>query len=341
MAMFPIVASRRESPSREARTFRAPGHPTACGAGVAIVLWSVLGMLLAQPCDAQVATETVTVIVNQDNAVDNLSLAELRDILSGQRGYWSPGHPVSLIVMPAPGTPERRIALSVVLGMTEASYKKHWVGRVFRAESASEPTTADSPEAAAQAVARTRGAIGLVAQAGPNVRVVRINGALPGDAAYPLRLAGGSSASATASRSASVELMYTPAVLQRALAIKGTLKLDKLNSFDALALVGASAEERRAYANKVAGATAVVIVGEDALKAASEVEFTVPVICVNAAGVAAARSKVIRVFDATTAPASARAAAAGDVAGLIAAGREVSLKGDVNSLVQAAVMALK
>ena len=187
MAVFPVAASRRESQCPEVGTLPAAGRPTACGARLAIVLWSVLGMLLAQPCASQVATGTVvTVIVNQDNPVENLSLAELRDILSGQRTYWSAGRPVSLILMPSPDTAERRTVLSVVLAMNEASYRKHWVGRVFRAESASAPTTADSPDVA-RAVARIRGAIGLVAQAAPNVRVVRINGALPGDAAYPLR----------------------------------------------------------------------------------------------------------------------------------------------------------
>jgi hypothetical protein len=293
-------------------------------------------MLLAQPCAAQVATgPVVTVIVNQDNPVENLSLAELRDIVSGQRTYWGAGRPVSLIVMPSPGTLERQTVLSVVLAMNEASYKKHWVGRVVRAESTSAPTAADSSDAAVAAVARTRGAIGLVAQAAPNVRVVRINGALPGDAAYPLRVASGSSAAQ------SVELMFTPGVVQQALAIKGALKVEKVDSFGALALVGASPEQRKAYADKVAGVTAVVILGEDALKAAADVEFSVPVICVNAGGPTAAKNKIIRVFDAATAPASAKAAAPGDVAGLIGAGREVVLKGDVNALVQAVVAALK
>jgi hypothetical protein len=135
--------------------------------------------------------------------------------------------------------------------------------------------------------------------------------------------------------------MFTPGVVQQALAIKGALKVEKLDSFGALALVGASPEQRKAYADKVAGMTAVVIVGEDALKAAAEVEFSVPVICVNAGGATAAKNKIIRVFDAATAPASAKAAAPGDVAGLIGAGREVVLKGDVNALVQAVVVALK
>jgi hypothetical protein len=284
----------------------------------------------------------VTVIVNQDNPVENLSLADLRDILSGQRAYFSAGRPVSLIVMPGAGTPERQAVLSVVLAMNEASYKKYWVGRVFRAESASAPITADSSDAVVHAVAQTRGAIGLVAQAAPNVRIVRINGALPGEAAYPLRSASGSSSPAPASRSAhAVELMFTPGVVQQAVAIKAALSAEKVESFGALALVGASAEQRKAYADKVAGATAVVILGEDALKAAAEVEFSVPIICVNAAGATAAKGKVIRVFDGASAPASAKAAAPAEVAGLIGAGKEVALKGDVGPTIQAVLAALK
>jgi len=151
----------------------------------------------------------------------------------------------------------------------------------------------------------------------------------------------GITAAATNGSAQSVELVFTPGSVQQALAIKSALKVEKLDSFGALALVGASPERRKAYADRVAGITAVVILGEDALKAASQVEFSVPIICVNAAGATVAKNKIIRVFDRATAPANAKAVGPGEVAGLIAAGREVSLKGDVGSVVQAAVMALK
>ena len=39
----------------------------------------------------------------------------------------------------------------------------------------------------------------------------------------------------------SVEMMFTPGVVQQALVIKGALKVEKLDSFGALALVGAAA----------------------------------------------------------------------------------------------------
>ncbi len=146
--------------------------------------------LLAQAVSAQAPTgRDVAVIVNRENPLDSLSLAELRAILSGLRTYWRPGRPVALIVMPDPGAIERQIVLRVVLSMDEAAYRKHWVARVFRAESASAPISEGSPETIRRAVARIRGAIGIVPlqAAEPDVKVVRIDGKLPGDSSYPLR----------------------------------------------------------------------------------------------------------------------------------------------------------
>jgi hypothetical protein len=141
----------------------------------------------------------------------------------------------------------------------------------------------------------------------------------------------------------SIELMFTPSVVQQALSLKAALKLEKMDSFGALALVGASPERAKAYADRVAGMTAVVILGEDALKAASAVQFSVPVIVIEGSGPTAAQNKVIRVFAAASAkaPATAKAAAAGDVAALLGAGTDVALKGDVPVLVQAILGSLK
>jgi hypothetical protein len=141
----------------------------------------------------------------------------------------------------------------------------------------------------------------------------------------------------------SIELMFTPSVVQQALMLKAALKLEKMDSFGALALVGASAERTKAYADRVAGVTAVVVLGEDALKAAANVQFSVPIIVIEGTGPTAAKNKVIRLFAAGSAkaPASAKAAAAGEVAGLIGAGTDVALKGDVNVLVQAVLDTLK
>jgi hypothetical protein len=84
-----------------------------------------------------------------------------------------------------------------------------------------------------------------------------------------------------------------------------------------------------------------VIVGEDALKAAADLEFAIPVILVNAAGPTAAKGRIVRIFDSAAAPPGATAVVASGVAAVIGGAREVSLKGHVGSVVQAAVVALK
>jgi len=141
----------------------------------------------------------------------------------------------------------------------------------------------------------------------------------------------------------SVELVFTPGVVQQALSLKESLKLDKIESFGALALVGASAERTKAYADRVAGMTVVVILGEDALKAASAVEFSVPIIVVEGVGATAAKNKVIRVFagGSPKAPASAKPATPADVAAVVASARDVAVKGNVAPLIQAVIASLR
>src|SRR5512141_1159428 len=137
-----------------------------------------------------------------------------------------------------------------------------------------------------------------------------------------------------------VEIVYTPAVTAQALALKSVLKVDKVEAFSALALVGATADRKKAYADRVAAFSVLVVVGEDALRATSDVEFTCPVILVGAGGRTAAKNRVIRVFAASspnaavataiTSPASARFEVA-------KAGREVLLAGDVWPIVETLV----
>lgn len=138
-----------------------------------------------------------------------------------------------------------------------------------------------------------------------------------------------------------VELMYTPGVLREAVALKDSLKVGLVHASSALSLIGAPADRKKAYGDRLAGATAVVIYGEDALKAAADVEFSAPVILVNAHGRTAARGQVIRVFDAANAPPGALAVVPSTVAGVMASGKEVLLKGQVNPVVQAVIVTLK
>ena len=155
----------------------------------------VLGIALAAPLFSRPvfgqdkAAPDVAIIVNTSNTIQNLSLEDLSSILLGRRTHWSPGRPISLIVLPGPSTTERAIVLRSAVSMDEGAYRRHWLGRIFRAESASAPTNADSLDMIRRAIARIPGAVGVVslATAGPDVKVVQIDGKLPGHPSFPLR----------------------------------------------------------------------------------------------------------------------------------------------------------
>jgi hypothetical protein len=145
-------------------------------------------------------------------------------------------------------------------------------------------------------------------------------------------------------RAQSIELVYTPGVVKDALTLRDALKVTIVHPFDGMSLVGAPADRKRAYKEKLTGVTALVIVGEDALKAMSDIDFSDAVILINAAGPTQARGRVIRVFDGsvTVPPGTVSVPSTDLVHKLIGADREVLLRGrPLDVVVQAVIQALR
>ena len=130
----------------------------------------------------------VAIVVNASTPVSNLTLAEVRKIFRGDKQYWTADLPVVLLVR-APVARERDVVLKVIYQMTEAQFRQYWVAKIFRAESVSAPKLVYSPDMANQLVATLPGAISFVdsRQVGPGLKVLRVDGKLPGEAGYPLR----------------------------------------------------------------------------------------------------------------------------------------------------------
>ena len=130
----------------------------------------------------------LAVMVNSDTPVTDLSLAEVRNVFLGQRQYWNPKLPVVLL-MRAPVARERDIVLKVIYQMSEEEYTQYWVAQVFRAEVTSPPKNVYSNDMQYELVAAIPGAIAVVdaRNVRPGVKVVRVDGKLPGEKGYPLR----------------------------------------------------------------------------------------------------------------------------------------------------------
>jgi hypothetical protein len=140
-----------------------------------------LSRLSAAPSD-------IAIVVRPDVPVDNLSFAELRKLMMGDRQFWASNLRVTLLVR-APGARERDVVLKTIYKMSEAQFRQYWIAKVFRAEAASGPRIVYSNEMAAELTANIPGAVAFVeaGQVPKGLKMLRINGLAPGDKSYPLR----------------------------------------------------------------------------------------------------------------------------------------------------------
>ncbi len=129
----------------------------------------------------------IAVVVRPELPVDNLSFSEVRRLLLGDRQFWVPGLKVTLL-MRAPLAREREVILRTVYRMTEVEFRRYWMEKVFRAEAPGDPQIVYSNETATELVRALPGAVAFVdaAQVPKGLKVLRIDGRLPGDKGYPL-----------------------------------------------------------------------------------------------------------------------------------------------------------
>jgi len=163
-----------------------------------LVLLAVLCLSLVYP--SPVLADDVAVVVNPRLPLDDLSFSELRRILLGDRQYWSSGLRVTLLIPPistltegqlirASVAPEREVILRTVYRMSEAQFRKYWIAKVFRAEATAGPQIVYSNEMATDLVTVIPGSVSFVsaAKVPSGVKVLTVNGHLPGETDYPLR----------------------------------------------------------------------------------------------------------------------------------------------------------
>lgn len=129
----------------------------------------------------------LAIIVNQDNPTSDLSLKELVKIFKQEKQHWENGQKIYLVMLEA-GTREKTLALKYIYKLPDEELKKYWLGKVFRQEIASFPHTVTSCETAKRFISQAPNAIGAIDQAlaDPRVKILKIDGKLPGQNGYPL-----------------------------------------------------------------------------------------------------------------------------------------------------------
>jgi ABC-type phosphate transport system substrate-binding protein len=133
------------------------------------------------------ASNDIAIVVRPDVPVENLSFSELRKVMLGDRQFWTSNVRVTLLVR-APGAREREVVLKSIYQMSESQFRQYWIAKVFRAEAASGPRIVYSNEMAEELALAIPGAVAFVeaSQVPKGLKILKINGLLPGEKGYPL-----------------------------------------------------------------------------------------------------------------------------------------------------------
>jgi len=130
----------------------------------------------------------IAIVVNSSNPTENLSVAEVRRILLGERMFWAGNVQIKLVLRER-GAKEREQVLSRLLKMNDEAFDGHWRAKVFRGEAPGEPLAVNTTAQVVQYVARLPGAIAFMPMKGrpPELKIVKLEGKLPGETGYILR----------------------------------------------------------------------------------------------------------------------------------------------------------
>ncbi len=137
----------------------------------------------------RVSWEGLAIVVNPNNPTTDLTLPQLRAILLGERRWWAYQHRIVLAGMRR-NTPEWQTVRRVIYKMNRRELDHYYLYQSFKGENPNQPTTMEAPADVKKFVINTRGGLGYLraSDVDDSVKVVRINGLLPGDDGYPLRL---------------------------------------------------------------------------------------------------------------------------------------------------------
>ena len=135
--------------------------------------------------------DSLAIVVNRTNPVENLSFLELRKIFMGEQTHWSNGRRITEIMLES-GKPERQVVLNQIYKMDEKDFNNHFLHGMFTGEIHAAPKTLANSSEVLKFVLNVPGAIGYIKapEVDESVKVVRVESRLPNEKDYSIRLRG-------------------------------------------------------------------------------------------------------------------------------------------------------
>ena len=135
-----------------------------------------------------IGQDGLAIVVHKDTAVDDMSLAELRNIFLANQQFW-PNRSRIILLVRAPQSSERDFVLNSIYQMDESQFKKYWIAKMFRAEVPRGPKIVFSTDMTLDLVVAIPGSISFMRAEDVTdaIKVIRVDGKLPSDEGYALK----------------------------------------------------------------------------------------------------------------------------------------------------------
>jgi ABC-type phosphate transport system substrate-binding protein len=152
----------------------------------------LVGMLLAAAnvvsAESSIAESGLAIVVHKETEVENLSLSELRNIFRANQQFW-PNRARIVLLVRAPQSDERDYVLNKIYELNEDEFRRYWIAKMFRAEVPRGPKVVFSTGMTLDLVVAIPNSISFMRADNVTdvVKVVRIDGKLPGEDGYPLK----------------------------------------------------------------------------------------------------------------------------------------------------------
>ena len=159
-------------------------------ANVIICLALVVSVTVNENAAAETLLEQtgLAIVVPQNSPVEGLSMTELRNVFLANQQFWPDRSRITLLVR-APQSDERDYVLDTIYQMDEAQFRQYWIAKMFRAEVPRGPKIVFSTDMTLDLVVAIPGSISFMRadQVTDAVKVIRVDGKLPGEEGYPLK----------------------------------------------------------------------------------------------------------------------------------------------------------
>lgn len=136
------------------------------------------------------ALANIAVVVNKSNPVSDVSYNDLKHILEAKKQQWDNGEKITLVFKPITSN-ETQFLINKMYKIRSENFYQYWMLKSYNNEISEYPKVTENLGGVIALVSKIPGAVGFIgmdeiSQCAVKVKIIRVNGKMPGEDGYPL-----------------------------------------------------------------------------------------------------------------------------------------------------------